>query len=239
MKDPRIVALIELQSVINEKNELYRTHEAVPERLEELQSKIQEVENKLKAAEAEIAELDTAETKAKRERKQVEEKLSDIQTKLNMVKTTREYENRQKEIKTQKDRLIELDKIIEEAQTRKPNLEQDVETLRAETEEVKSHLSEEIADLEKQQAKFDKQLEEIEAREQEKRRDVPAPILERVDKLVLLRQGVAVVPINDGSCGGCGIHVSPQTIQVAKRGLDLIQCDRCSTYLYWDEDLES
>ena len=238
MKDPRIIALIDLQSVINEKNELYRTHEAVPERLDELRSKIQEVEDKLATADREIADLESAETRAGKEKKQVEERLSDIQTKLNLVKTTREYENRQKEIKAQKDRLIEIEKSSTEAQTKKPDLETRVEALRKETDEVKAHLAEEIQDLEKQQAAFDSQLEEIEVREQEKRKDVPSTILERVDKLVLLRQGVAVVSINDGSCGGCGIHVSPQTIQVAKRGLDLIQCDRCSTYLYWDDDIE-
>ncbi|MCB9784854.1 MAG: hypothetical protein H6751_17935, partial [Candidatus Omnitrophica bacterium] len=122
MKDPRIVALIELQSVINEKNELYRTHEAVPERLEELKSKIQEAEDKLKAAELEIEGMGSAETKAKKEKKQVEERLSEIQTKLNLVKTTREYENRQKEIKAQKDRLIEIEKMTSESETKKPEL---------------------------------------------------------------------------------------------------------------------
>ena len=238
MKDPRIVALIELQSVINEKNELYRTHETVPERLEELRSKIEEAEAKLAAAEKEIAELGSADTKATREKAQIEEKLSELQTKLNLVKTTREYENRQKEIKAQKDRLVELEKSVDEAKTKKPELEKSVEAFRKETEEIKQHLSEEIAQLEKQLKVFDKKLEEIEVREQEKRVHVPSAILERVDKLVLLRQGVAVVAINDGCCGGCGIHVSPQTIQVAKRGLDLIQCDRCSSFLYWDDDLE-
>ncbi len=238
MKDPRIVALIELQSVINEKNELYRTHEAVPDRLEELRSKIEEAEAKLAAAEKEVTDLGTADTKATREKSQASEKLTELQTKLNLVKTTREYENRQKEIKAQKDRLVEIEKTTEEAKTRKPELEVNVESFRKETEEVKEHLSAEIDELEKQKKAFDKQLEEIETREQERRVDVPTAILERVDKLVLLRQGVAVVPINDGSCGGCGIHVSPQTIQVAKRGLDLIQCDRCSSYLYWDDDHE-
>jgi len=235
MKDPRIVALIELQSVINEKNELYRTHEAVPDRLEALRSKIEEAEAKLSASEKEIADLESSTSRATRERSHVEEKLSDLQTKLNLVKTTREYENRQKEIKAQKDRLAEIDRITAGALEKKPELEKNVAAFRQETEDIKGHLASEIAELEKQLEAFDKQLEEIEAREQEKRVDVPSTILERVDKLVLLRQGVAVVPINDGSCGGCGIHVSPQTIQVAKRGLDLIQCDRCSSYLYWDD----
>lgn len=238
MKDPRIVALIELQSVINEKNELYRTHEAVPDRLDELQSKIKEAETKLEAAEQQGKELDASDSKLKREKKQIEERLVDLHTKLNLVKTTREYENRQKEIKSQKDRFHEIERLFEESAARKPEIEKNIESFRKETEEIKEHLSAEINELLEQQRAFDERLSAIESREREKRVDVPAAILERVDKLVLLRQGVAVVPINDGSCGGCGIHVSPQTIQVAKRGLDLIQCDRCSSYLYWDDGVE-
>ena len=50
MKDERILALIELQKIVTEKYNLIRNHEAVPARLEELESAISEAKSKYEEA---------------------------------------------------------------------------------------------------------------------------------------------------------------------------------------------
>ncbi|MCG3196714.1 MAG: hypothetical protein HUU16_03140 [Candidatus Omnitrophica bacterium] len=236
MKDERLLALIDLQSVITRKYNLYRTHESIPERLEQLRGQLAKAETELETAASAVKENEQALARSRKEIKQVEEKLQSLQLKLNQVKTTREYETRQKEIKLSRERIAELERYVTETEGKTELLQEAVKTAEAGLEAVRAKVGPEIETLEGQSELFEAELAEIEGEEQEKRVLVPGEILQRVDKLVLLRAGNAVVPVVDGCCGGCGIQLSPQTIQVAKRGLDLIQCDRCSSYVYWDSD---
>lgn len=236
MKDERLLALIELQSVITRKYNLYRTHETIPERLEQLRAEIHQAEEKLANAQKAIKENQSYLSRSRKEIQQSEEKLTSLQAKLNQVKTTREYESRQKEIKTQRERTVELEKGVGEAEGKLSELQAVVDAAAEELEGVRGRVQPEIDQLEAESVEYERELGEIMVLEREKREAVPSSILERIDRLVLLRQGMAVVPVADGCCGGCGVHLSPQTIQVAKRGLDLLQCDRCSSYLYWDEE---
>lgn len=238
MKDERILALINLQKIVTEKYDLLRHHESVPARLDELDQVIGEAESKFKEAQKEVDENEALIRRSVREAATSEEKLNDLQAKLNQVKTTREYESRQKEIKTHRNRTAELEEMVRTANDKTEELNTKVESAKAHFEQVSAQFSDEIRSLESEDKEFEKILQAVEDREHEARRLVPPDILERVHKLFLMRGGVGVVPINDGSCGGCGVHVSPQTIQLAKRGLDLIQCDRCSSYLYWDDEVD-
>lgn len=238
MKDERLLALISLQTYITKRYELYRTHETIPDRLEQLRGEVRQAEEKLAAAQKAIKENQSFLSRSRKEVQQSEEKMNTLQSKLNQVKTTREYESRQKEIKSQRERSVELEKGIGEADSKLAELQAVVDAATQELESVKERVQPEINELEAESAKYDLELGEIMAIEREKREPIPSSILERLDRLVLIRQGMAVVPVSDGCCGGCGVQLSPQTIQVAKRGLDLIQCDRCSSYLYWDEDEE-
>jgi len=238
MKDDRLLALIELQSVISEKYEIQRHHEELPERLENLRNQITDAETRLADAEKAVQDNELLLTRSQKEIDSGDQKFNDLQAKLNQVKTTREYEARQKEMKAQRERASDLELLIEAAGNQKALLEEQIETARAALDEVRTRLQPEIKSLEEENRQFEKKLEKIGATEYEKRVGVPKEILERVDKLVLLREGKAAMSVLDGCCGGCGVQLSPQVIQVAKRGLDLIQCDRCSSYIYWPEDDE-
>src|SRR3990172_478388 len=219
MKDERIIALINLQKIVTEKYDLLRHHESVPARLDELDGVIGEAESKFKEAQKEIDENEALIRRSVREAAACEDKLNDLQSKLNQVKTTREYESRQKEIKTHRSRMTELEGIVRSANDKTEELNQKLEAAKTHHEQITTQFADEIASLEGEDKKFGKVLEAVEAREHKARHLVPPDILERVHKLFLMRGGVGVVPINDGSCGGCGGHVSPQTIQLPQRGL--------------------
>jgi predicted nucleic acid-binding Zn-ribbon protein len=234
MKDERLLALIDLQSIITRKYNLYREHEAIPGRLDQLRSQIAEAEAKLEAAQKAVADNQQSITRSHKDIQFTQEKLTTVQAKLNQVKTTREYESRQKEIKQQRDHLSDAGKYVVEAEAKTAALEVESANAQQELDALNARLRDEIEELEKASAVYEEQLETILSEELEKKQPIPSDILSRVEKLVLLRGGLAVVPVHEGCCGGCGIHLSPQMIQVAKRGLDLMQCDRCSSYLYWD-----
>lgn len=236
MKDERILALIDLQSVVTQKYTLYRNHEAIPDRLEQLRAEIQKAEEVLTTTRKAVEENQAQISRFHKETQQTNEKLTSLQAKLNQVKTTKEYEARQKEIKSQRERLSELDKAIQEAESKTAELTVVAEKAEQDLNSAKERVQPEIKDLEAASVLYEQELGQIAEQERARRENIPGEILQRIDRLVLLRSGMAVVPVSDDCCGGCGVHLSPQVIQLAKRGLDLIQCDRCSSYIYWDDE---
>ncbi len=236
MKDERILALIDLQSVVTQKYTLYRNHEAIPDRLDQLRTEIQKAEEVLTTTRKAVEENQAQISRFHKETQQTNEKLTSLQAKLNQVKTTKEYEARQKEIKAQRERLSELDKAIQEAESKTAELTVVAEKAEQDLNSAKERVQPEIKDLEAASVLYEQELGQIAEQERARRENIPGEILQRIDRLVLLRSGMAVVPVSDDCCGGCGVHLSPQVIQLAKRGLDLIQCDRCSSYIYWDDE---
>jgi predicted nucleic acid-binding Zn-ribbon protein len=235
MRDERLKALIDLQSIVTRRYDLYRLHEEVPTRLEELHNLLATAQKKIQDYQTAIDENNHLLARSHEEIATADQRHADLQTRLNQVKNEREFEARQKEIKAHKVRQTELHTQIEAAQKKQGELQSQLERSIAEQEILTKRLQPEIKELESKKELFEQELQKVAVIEREQRSLVMPSVLERVDKLVLMRAGVAVVPIQADSCGGCGIQLSPQTIQVAKRGLDFLQCDRCSVYLYWEE----
>ncbi|MBI3122618.1 MAG: hypothetical protein HYZ03_10075, partial [candidate division NC10 bacterium] len=46
-------------------------------------------------------------------------------------------------------------------------------------------------------------------------------------------RGVAVVAVKDGSCGGCGISLTPQTYTEVRRNDRMFTCSSCNRILYF------
>ncbi len=48
--------------------------------------------------------------------------------------------------------------------------------------------------------------------------------------------GRALVPANDGNCGGCRIKLTPQVLADAKWGQSIVRCNNCARILYWSSN---
>jgi predicted nucleic acid-binding Zn-ribbon protein len=58
----------------------------------------------------------------------------------------------------------------------------------------------------------------------------------RYERTHVMRDGRPVVPIRDGSCGGCFRRQPPQVLMDARRRDRLIVCDGCGRLLVWPPD---
>ena len=59
------------------------------------------------------------------------------------------------------------------------------------------------------------------------------------DKVQIHRDGVAVVEISGGACGGCGAHVPPQVITEVRAKEGLHRCGVCGRYLFNNTKLDN
>ncbi len=50
------------------------------------------------------------------------------------------------------------------------------------------------------------------------------------------RAGLAVVPVENGACGGCGAPLPPQTVNEVRKMEALITCETCGRILVWRQE---
>lgn len=162
--------------------------------------------------------------------------LKKAQAQLYQVKTNKEYTALQHEIEGFKaDRSVLEDEIIalldqvEQAQRvlvqHREALQRKEEVLRA----AKLQLDDEAQQLQTE-------LRELEARRQELVPQVPAGILAIYERVLANREGVALVPVEQESCGGCHMALPPQVVHEVRMVEKLMACDSCARLLYWREN---
>jgi len=68
--------------------------------------------------------------------------------------------------------------------------------------------------------------------------DIDSEFLNRYEKVLLHKNGLAIAPVLSGStCGGCYMNVTPQMHNAMKMYDSLVSCELCSRILYSEEDL--
>jgi len=63
-------------------------------------------------------------------------------------------------------------------------------------------------------------------------KDLPEHLLTLFRRMLKLRQGLAVVPVEAKSCSGCHILLRPQQFADIVKGEELARCDQCQRFLY-------
>ena len=54
-----------------------------------------------------------------------------------------------------------------------------------------------------------------------------------------MRRGLAVAPVQNGTCQGCNMNIPPQLFNQLQRGDSIELCATCNRIIYWDKLLEN
>ena len=94
----------------------------------------------------------------------------------------------------------------------------------------------------REQERITRELAAIEERvvQLERNRDGLAPgispqTLATYERVLEIREGLALVPVMSESCGGCHRRLPPQVINQVYLKANLVTCESCSRILYFDE----
>ena len=164
-----------------------------------------------------------------------EERVKKLQTQLYSLKTNKEYQAMELEIKGLKadDSLIEED-ILRSYDT--------IEAAKSKAAKEKEFLAVEQKAHELTVDEIKKKSAEIEASidaEDEKRKiylpNIDVKILLQYDRILKSRDGLAIAPVWNNACGGCHVGLPPQVVNEARMKEKLINCESCARILYWPE----
>jgi len=230
--EDQIKMLVELQELDTEIYDKKRLLDAIPERIKELDNSLEEKSINLKNLEEESKKLQVKRKEKETDLASKEETIKKYKTQLFQIKTNKEYTALEKEISS-----IKADNSV---------LEDEIIVLLDGVDEIKEKVSKEKEILEHEKGKVqdekkkmedEKKINEAEFNDLNNKRKefvqkLDKNILSKYERILHNRDGLAMVPVIGGSCGGCNMNLPPQVINEAKLKKECIFCGNCARILY-------
>ena len=230
--EEQIKMLIELQELDGEIFNKKRILDAIPEKLKEFDRILEEKSTNLKNLEEESKKIQVKHKEKEMELKTKEETIKKHQGQLYQIKTNQEYTALEKEIGSAKADVSILEEDI-------INLLEEVDQIKKDVTKEKEVLEAEKKKIEVEKKKIEEEKNTIEAgynNLNEKRKEfagkVDKKILSRYERILQKWDGLALVSVVGGACGGCNMNLPPQVINEAKLKEGLTFCGNCARILY-------
>ena len=162
-----------------------------------------------------------------------EEKIKKLQAQLYSLKTNKEYQAMEFEIKALKaDKSLleeEILKFFDSIDAAKIRTQKEKELLSGEEKKHKEALDV----LKKRASEIQADLQAHEEKRKVFLPSIDAKVLPQYERLLKSREGLAIAPIRNNSCGGCNIGLPPQVVNEARMQEKFLTCESCARMLYW------
>lgn len=240
--EEKLEALANLQKIDSEIDRLLTVRGELPLEVEDLEDEIEGLEKRLNNIKEDLEEIETEITDRKNAQKDAQTAILAYKEKQNNVRNNREFESLAKEIEFQELEIKLHEKKSKEAAARVENkkeiLDEAQERLdmrRENLEKKKSELDAIVAETEKDEEKLQKQSEKAKKKIDDHLLNAYGRIRESS------KNGLAVVPVDRDSCGGCFNRIPPQTQLDIIQRKRIIVCEHCGRILIpgKEEDAES
>lgn len=235
--EEKLTTLYSLQHKLSEIDNIKTLRGELPLEVADLEDEIIGLDTRIKKYEAELKESDTAVSSQKQKTKESSLKIEKYKEQLDNVRNNREFDHLSKEIEFE---TLE----IELAEKRIREFTQESKNLAEQIEKSKTHLHDRSGDLAQKKEELDSIVSETRQQEEQLREEVKTIETEVEPRLLTAfkrirksaRNGLAVVCIERGACGGCFNKIPPQKQMDIKIGKKIIVCEYCGRIMI-DPDL--
>lgn len=222
-----------LQKIDSEISQLLKEKEEIPKRIEYFNNLIKGAKEELKKEKENIIDLKKRYKESELDLSGCEEKVQKYSLQLYSAKTNEEYKAFLKEIETQK-------RLKEETEEKILQILEDIENSEKVIKEKERNVLEKEREtnskIEEEKSRLDKILLDIKEREEDRRtltKTLEKNILEIYERIRRNKNGLAVVKIEEGRCGGCLNPLPAQLILEVKKCEKLHFCEYCGRILVW------
>lgn len=234
----KLEALEKLQAIDSKIDEVKKIRGALPEEVQDLEDEIAGYQTRIEKQADEKKEMEGSISANKTAIKDAEKLIKKYEEQQMNVRNNREYDAITKEIELQQLEIQILEKRIKEAYEK-------IEGKEAETQETQDILAERDKDLKSKKDELESIVKESEDDEQKMDKErakaakaVDERLLKSYDKVRNnMRNGLAVVPVKRGACGGCFNVVPPQKQAEIREKKKIIVCEHCGRILSDVEDV--
>lgn len=226
--EDKLKTLYNLQVKLSEVDKIKILRGELPLEVADLDDEIAGLKTRIGKNESDQKEFETAVSQQKQKIQDCNLKIEKYKEQLDNVRNNREYDHLSKEIEFE---TLE----IELAEKRIKEFTQNVKALKEQIEKSKSFLEERSADLHQKKDELDEIIAETKQQEEQLRDEIKGIEAEADPRLLQAfkrirksaRNGLAIVAIERGACGGCFNKIPPQKQMDIKLGKKVIVCEYC------------
>lgn len=235
-----IEKLVILQNIDTEIKELTNYIENdIPLRIKQAREYLNEKKSSLKLFEEKVKELQLKKKNAELDLSSKEESIKKAQSQLYQLKTNKEYQAKLTEIASLKadlsvleENILKIMELIDEAEKK---LKEKKENIAKEEEKFRQQENQ----INKEKEATETKIEQLKNKRKIAVEQIDKTLLNKYEGFLKTRYGLAIVPVENGTCGGCRMSLTPQTINEIKMYKDLIICNSCIRILYLPEDVNA
>ncbi|MEQ8470504.1 MAG: C4-type zinc ribbon domain-containing protein [Marinoscillum sp.] len=233
----KLDSLVKLQSIDSERDELIKMRGALPDEVMDLEDEIAGYQTRIEKQNQELSDLEENINNNKVAIKDAEKLIKKYEEQQMNVRNNREYDAITKEVELQQLEIQILEKRIKESYAK-------IDIKKEEIAETEGILSERGKDLDTKKSELETITQESEADEQKLLKDRDKASKQVEDRLFKsyekvrenMRNGLAVVSVKRGACGGCFNVVPPQMQAEIREKKKIIVCEHCGRILADVED---
>lgn len=226
--EDKLRTLYSLQEKLSEIDKIRILRGELPLEVADLEDEIVGLETRIKKNEEDLKEIETTVSNQKQKAKDSALKAEKYKEQLDNVRNNREFDHLSKEIEFE---TLE----IELAEKRVREFAAEVKNVAEIVEKSKAELKERSADLAQKKEELDGIVAETKQQEEDLREEVKGIEAEVEPRLLTAfkrirksaRNGLAIVCIERGACGGCYNKIPPQKQMDIKLGKKIIVCEYC------------
>ncbi len=226
--EEKLKTLYKLQSYLSEIDRIKTLRGELPLEVADLDDEIAGLGTRINKFELDLKEIAEAANQQKGKIETSKAKIEKYNKQIDNVRNSKEYDHLSKEIEFE---TLE----IELAEKRIREFTQDTKSIKEQVDTANEQLKEKTLDLEQKKKELDDIVGETKAQE-EKIRDKAKKMEASVEPRLLTafkrirknaRNGLGIVPIQRGACGGCFNKIPPQKQMDIKLGKKIIVCEYC------------
>lgn len=237
--EDKLKTLHDLQTKLSEVDKIKILRGELPLEVSDLDDEIAGLKIRIGKIESDMKEYETAIANQKQKIQDCTLKIEKYKEQLDNVRNNREYDHLSKEIEFETLEIELSEKRIREFTQNAKNLEEQIE-------KSKTYLEDRTADLNLKKEELDEIVSETKHQEEHLREEIKEvealveprllTAFKRIRKSA--RNGLAIVPIERGACGGCYNKIPPQKQMDIKLGKKIIVCEYCGRIMV-DHELVS
>jgi len=234
----RLDALLRLQEIDSELDELAKVRGSLPEEVSDLEDEIAGLETRLEKFNQDIADLNSGISEFKLGIKESEKKIKRYQEQQLNVRNNREYDSLTKEIEFEELQIESYKKKIKENGAKITLKEDEIAGTKERHEERQKNLSTKHGELETIMAESEEEEKKLRASRVKAEKALEDRLSRSYNKVRNnANNGLAVVIVKRNACGGCFNIVPPQRQAEIRERKKIIVCEHCGRILADVEDI--
>ncbi|MDP6167149.1 MAG: hypothetical protein QGF54_00355 [Candidatus Marinimicrobia bacterium] len=198
--------------------ELDQQEDTIKANLEKDQTRLKELEVKLHRAEVRIAEIN--------------DKINKYKDQLFLVTNNKQYDALMHEIDHLKEERVSNESESLSFMEEKETLINSINEMAAELEILTQDLASRREKLESAISESADEKSNLEQNRAEQVSQIDVKFISEYDRVLEARDGLAVVNLSGGACGGCGAYIPAQIVTEIRGNIVMHRCDVCGRFLY-------